>query len=206
MIKEMLDIQGKLPYTHIVVPVNSGITLAGVLVAKAMLRLPTKIIAFNATNPIPITETRIDRVIGQFNITYGCNYSAGLFTLSDDYVGPEGPGIAYPEEIYWVQRLARLEGIFLDPIVTGKAFYGLMDQTHKKAFAPTDHILFLHTGGPFALLSHRHLFTFPSQNLDPALLLAPGEDLAEGGGEREKFELSVEEEEDSGDHSIQFIK
>ena len=57
-------------------------------------------------------------------------------------------------------------------VTTGKAFYGMMDQAIKRAFAPTDQVLFIHTGNPFTLLEHRHLFNFQQSTptLDPSIL------------------------------------
>jgi len=213
MIKEMLDTHMRFPYSHVFLPSSSGIALAGVLVARSMLKLHFHVIAFHVSDtPVAAVSTRIDRMISAFNTQYGCNYKTGIFTISDRYMGPGGPGVSYPEEIYWVQRLARLEGIFLDPITTGKAFYGLMDQAVKRAFAPTDQVLFIHTGNPFTMLENRDLFSFPQSTptldrsiLDVENLGAVRQEDAEyegGMGEAEKeeirhskaFELDIEED------------
>jgi len=216
MVKEMLDAQNKFPYSHVVLAVSTGLTLAGILVARAMLKLRFHVIGFNVKDMTSVATARIDRIIEQFNTQYGCNYNTGTYTLSDSYIGPDGFGVSYPEEIYWVQRLARLEGIFLDPISTGKAFYGLMDQAQKKAFAPTDHVLFIHTGGAFTLLENSHLFSFPPHPHDAELLRIDNleqedvEDDRDGPAEKEAkrrakaFELDVED--DRENFSIQLIK
>lgn len=98
-----------------------------------MLKLRFHVIAFTSSSslPLPFLSSRVEKLISSFNSQYGCNYSAGGYTLSDEYVGPEdnnninesqnerkkkGNEGAYPESIYWAQRLARLEGIFLDPV------------------------------------------------------------------------------------------
>eukprot|EP00026_Physarum_polycephalum_P009985 Phypoly_transcript_10128.p1 GENE.Phypoly_transcript_10128~~Phypoly_transcript_10128.p1 ORF type:complete len:269 (+),score=28.37 Phypoly_transcript_10128:507-1313(+) len=203
MIKEMLDSHQRFPYSHVFLPSSSGIALAGILVARAMLKLHFHVIAFHVSaTPIATISSRIDRTIAAFNTQYGCNYKAGIYTLSDQYMGP-GPSQSYPEEIYWIQRLARLEGIFLDPVSTGKAFYGLMDQAIKKAFTPVDQVLFVHTGNPFTVLENSHLFTFPqaTPTLDSSILdfeqaMAKDEDDEEGAGssKSKSFELDIEED------------
>jgi D-cysteine desulfhydrase len=50
-----------------------------------------------------------------------------------------------------VQMLARIEGILMDPVYTGKAMAGLIDLVRKKYFRKGEKVLFLHTGGSPAL-------------------------------------------------------
>jgi D-cysteine desulfhydrase len=207
MVKEMVDVQNRFPYTHVVLSVSSGLTLAGVLVARSMLKLRFHVIGFTVNDSTTAVTARIDRIIAQFNTQYGCNYTTGVYNLSDGYLGPGGSGVAYPEGVYWVQRLARLEGIFLDPIATGKAFYGLMDQAHKKAFNPTDHVLFIHTGSTLTLLENHHLFSFPhAAGTDAELLRIDNleEEEEEDINKNNSFELDVED--DRENFSIQIIK
>lgn len=46
-----------------------------------------------------------------------------------------------------VKLLARLEGILLDPVYTGKAMAGLIDGISQKRFKDEGPIPFIHTGG-----------------------------------------------------------
>jgi 1-aminocyclopropane-1-carboxylate deaminase/D-cysteine desulfhydrase-like pyridoxal-dependent ACC family enzyme len=48
------------------------------------------------------------------------------------------------------------EGIFLDPVYTGKAMAGLFDLIKKGFFKKTDKVVFIHTGGTAALFPHRN--------------------------------------------------
>jgi D-cysteine desulfhydrase len=50
-----------------------------------------------------------------------------------------------------VRMLARLEGILLDPVYTGKAMAGLIDLVRRGYFDKQENILFIHTGGSPAL-------------------------------------------------------
>ncbi|MFR3707481.1 MAG: pyridoxal-phosphate dependent enzyme [Enterobacter hormaechei] len=57
-----------------------------------------------------------------------------------------------------VKLLARLEGILLDPVYTGKAMAGLIDGIARKRFKDEGPILFVHTGGAPALFAyHPHV-------------------------------------------------
>jgi D-cysteine desulfhydrase len=47
--------------------------------------------------------------------------------------------------------LARLEGVLIDPVYTGKAMAGLIDLIRKGTFNKDENLLFIHTGGSPAL-------------------------------------------------------
>ena len=66
-----------------------------------------------------------------------------------------GPGYAIASEAgnAAVSLVAEREGIFLDPVYTGKAFAGLLELAGEGAFAETDNILFLHSGGAGGLFA-----------------------------------------------------
>lgn len=55
-----------------------------------------------------------------------------------------------------MQIMVAKEGIFLDPLFTGKAFAGLLEMNAQGAFAPDATIAFLHTGGMVTFLSGMH--------------------------------------------------
>lgn len=75
-----------------------------------------------------------------------------------DYVGA-GYGIPTESMGEAVAMLARLEGIFLDPVYSGKGMAGLIDLIRKGAFQPSENIVFLHTGGQVGLFAYADFFT-----------------------------------------------
>ncbi len=68
----------------------------------------------------------------------------------DEYVGP-GYSLPTPEMAEAVRMLARLEGVLIDPVYTGKAMAGLIDLVRRGTFNKDEKILFVHTGGSPAL-------------------------------------------------------
>ena len=82
-----------------------------------------------------------------------------------DYIGP-GYGKPTPGMIEAVTLVARLEGILLDPVYSGKGMAGLIDLCRKGHFKKGQNILFLHTGGSVGLFGYMHAFT----GLQPAEL------------------------------------
>lgn len=75
-----------------------------------------------------------------------------------DYIG-EGYGKPTPGMIEAVTMLARLEGILLDPVYSGKGMAGLIDLCRKGHFKKGQNVVFLHTGGSVGLFGYMHAFT-----------------------------------------------
>jgi len=73
------------------------------------------------------------------------------------YVGP-GYGRPTPEMIEAVRLLARLEGILLDPVYTGKGMAGLIGLIQGKRFEKGQNVVFVHTGGSAGLFGYRQTF------------------------------------------------
>ena len=69
-----------------------------------------------------------------------------------DMCGP-GYAIASREGNAAVSLMAEQEGLFLDPVYTGKAFAGLLAMAGEGAFKPEDKVLFLHSGGAGGLFA-----------------------------------------------------
>lgn len=80
---------------------------------------------------------------------------ADRILVDDGYVG-EGYGIPAPSTLEAISLTARLEGILLDPVYTGKGMAGLLGLIRHGFFKPTDSVLFLHTGGASALFAYEH--------------------------------------------------
>lgn len=75
----------------------------------------------------------------------------------DEYVGP-GYSLPTSEMVEAVNLVARLEGILLDPVYTGKAMAGLIGLIRQGYFTKSQQVLFLHTGGWPALFAYTDLF------------------------------------------------
>ena len=86
----------------------------------------------------------------------GCVQREDVFA-NCDYVGP-GYGKPTPGMIEAVTMLARLEGILLDPVYSGKGMAGLIDRCRKGHFKKGQNVVFLHTGGSVGLYGYMHAF------------------------------------------------
>lgn len=74
-----------------------------------------------------------------------------------DYIGA-GYGIPTPGMMEAVTMLARLEGILLDPVYSGKGMAGLIDLIRKGHYKKDENVVFLHTGGAVGLYGYMHAF------------------------------------------------
>jgi L-cysteate sulfo-lyase len=70
-----------------------------------------------------------------------------------DYIGG-GYGIPTDAMLEALRMLARLEGILLDPVYSGKAMSGLIDLIRKKQIPASGNVVFLHTGGAVGLYGY----------------------------------------------------
>ena len=74
-----------------------------------------------------------------------------------DYIGP-GYGLPTDRMVDAIKLLARLEGILLDPVYSGKAMDGLIDLARNGAFEKDSDVVFLHSGGAVGLFGYPDLF------------------------------------------------
>jgi D-cysteine desulfhydrase family pyridoxal phosphate-dependent enzyme len=73
-----------------------------------------------------------------------------------DYVGP-GYEIPTAQSTAALLRLARTEGVTLDPVYTAKAFAGLIDHVETEKIQKGKRVLFWHTGGSASLFAEQEI-------------------------------------------------
>ncbi len=72
----------------------------------------------------------------------------------DEWVGP-GYSLPSSEMIEAVRLVARMEGVLLDPVYTGKAMAGLIALAKRGHFERDHNVLFVHTGGSPSLFAYQ---------------------------------------------------
>jgi len=144
---------------YIVVATGSGGTQAGLEVGVRRAGLDAKILGVGVAEP--------DTTSWQIDVANLANAVLNHLGDPEAKATPEeiscpmdwmGPYYAAPTPACEVtlRRLARTEGIFLDPVYSGKAFAALLDWIAAGRFAPTDTVVFWHTGGTPALFAQGH--------------------------------------------------
>ena len=74
----------------------------------------------------------------------------------DVVAGHAGPayGVPHVATIEAIKLMARLEGLVLDPVYSGKGLAGLISLINDGRWTPDDHVVFVHTGGEPALFAY----------------------------------------------------
>ena len=144
-------------FDHLVVASGSTGTHAGLLVGME---------AANADIPITGINVRRPRAEQEGNVHALATATAALLEVEapargtvralDEWVGP-GYSLPTPEMIEAVKTFARLEGVLLDPVYTGKAAAGLIELVKRGAFIKGENVLFVHTGGSPALYAYQKI-------------------------------------------------
>jgi len=141
-----------LPIDSIACAVGSGGTYAGLLLGKKLLNLPFEIYGINVGDTAEYFQNRIFGIIQDAIKLYRLPIEVKTeeIQIIDGYVGL-GYGQSQTQELELIRDVARKEGVALDPVYTGKAMYGLLDQLKKDHRRFGQNVLFLHTGGVFSL-------------------------------------------------------
>jgi len=151
--------QMKLEFDHMVCAVGSGGTLAGLIMGQWLYDVKTALHGINVCDTAEYFQERISGVLRDARKFFGLqmNVAKKDIHVIDGYVG-KGYALSRQEEIDLIKLVARVEGLFLDPVYTGKAMYGLLEETRKGRFKKGERVLFWHTGGIFGLFPKRSLF------------------------------------------------
>lgn len=140
--------------TTIVHAAGSGGTTAGLILGTKLLGLNARIVGINVCDDRDYFIKAIGEICEDCISRYGLKISFSResdIEIVDGYVGL-GYAQSRPEELSLIVELASTEGLFLDPVYTGKAFFGMVQELRRDARVFGDQIIFLHTGGIFGLL------------------------------------------------------
>ena len=149
-VKEISE-QTDIKFDYICCAEGSGGTHAGVAMGAKLFMPETKVIGMMVdTDPFEEITTNIMKGLAEL-------LELDFVPTVDDVhlvdVCGEGYAIASPEGNAAIRMMAENEGLFLDPIYTGKAFGGLIKMAREGKFGPDDNILYLYSGGAGGLFA-----------------------------------------------------
>ncbi|MGB9721667.1 MAG: 1-aminocyclopropane-1-carboxylate deaminase/D-cysteine desulfhydrase [bacterium] len=131
--------------------VGSGGTYAGLLMGKKLARLSVDLNGIIICDTVEYFTNKImdicEEAIDRFNLKI--KVQSKDINLINGFVG-KGYGIPYPEEIETIKILAK-KGVVLEPVYTGKAFYGMLKELERKKYRK---VIFIHTGGIFSIFAY----------------------------------------------------
>ncbi|MCK4386394.1 MAG: pyridoxal-phosphate dependent enzyme, partial [candidate division Zixibacteria bacterium] len=150
---------GNLKIDKVVTAVGSGGTYAGLFLGSRIFDWQVQIYGINVKDTAQIFTDRIYELmmVTKEKFRLKVDFEKDQIKIIDGYVG-EGYAKSKKEELDLIKAIAENTGIILDPVYTGKAMYGLVDQLKKERFSKKDKILFLHTGGGFGLFPIKRRF------------------------------------------------
>ncbi len=132
---------------------GSGGTSAGLILGAKIFDVNARIAGFNVCNDRDYFVRAIgdicEQAIADYHLDVDFNRQRDV-EIIDGYVGL-GYALSQTEELDLICEVARTEGIFLDPVYTGKAFFGMIQELKRDPKCFGERIIFLHTGGIFGL-------------------------------------------------------
>ena len=132
---------------------GSGGTSAGLILGAKIFDLNARIAGVNVCNDRDYFIQAIGDICEQAIADYFLNIDFDRqrdIEIIDGYVGL-GFALSRTEELELICEVARTEGVFLDPVYTGKAFFGMIQELKRDPKCFGERIIFMHTGGLFGL-------------------------------------------------------
>jgi D-cysteine desulfhydrase len=160
MLELVQDLEGIAAPDHpvtIVYALGSGGTGAGLILAAKMLGLAKRGIRVAGIN---VCDDRAYFLasIGQICADVEERWQLPIHITEDDIDivdGHVGAGYAKsrPDELATIRDVCRIDGIVLDPVYTGKAFHGMVQELRRDPKRFGEAVVFIHTGGMYGLFA-----------------------------------------------------
>ena len=161
--EEIVNQENELGITFDTVAVaeGSGGTHAGLHIANQLLCLGKRVVSFCVCDDKEYFTQRVSAICASCLSYMGVSLPLDSKDIEviDHYVG-RGYALSTPEELRFIARIAKENGVVFDPVYTGKAFLGLCREIEHGTFAHSKNILFIHTGGIFGLFPQEKNFIF----------------------------------------------
>ena len=134
----------------VVSAMGSGGTAAGLVMGRreAGGRGP-RVVAVPVCNDEAFFRRRVAGILG--------DPAEADLEIAEGFKG-RGYALSTPEELAFIADVARIEGLLVDPVYTGKALLGLVRTVERRPGALGERVLFLHTGGIFGLFDQAEGF------------------------------------------------
>ncbi len=133
-------------FDTIVLATGSGGTQAGLLGGLALAGSEARVLGFSVGAPLERQREKVLDIVPGLAELLGVEIAEDALIIDDQSIGP-GYGVPTPEVKEALAMAASLEGLYLDPVYTGKAMAGLIRHARADRFRAGEKIVFLHTGG-----------------------------------------------------------
>jgi len=133
-------------FDTIVLATGSGGTQAGLLGGLALEGSEARVLGFSVGAPLERQRGKVLDILPGLAELLGVEVPEDAVIVDDQSVGP-GYGVPTPEVKEALAMAASLEGLYLDPVYTGKSMAGLIRHARAGRFRAGEKVVFLHTGG-----------------------------------------------------------
>ena len=152
------EFENNINFSHIFHPTGTGGTLGGLTAANYFLEDDINVHGINVSHK---EESYLNEVAKLANdslklLGIEVNLQGDKVIVDNNYVG-EGYEIPTEEANRAIKIFAENEGIFFDPVYTGKAASALIDYLEKGKINKGEDVLFWHTGGTTGLFAEAKL-------------------------------------------------
>lgn len=151
-----LGLAGGRPFDVIVHACGSGGTAAGLALGAARYGVAREVRAMAVCDDAATFERIIGRIIEEARALIPSLGAPAALVVDERARGP-AYAVTSPEQRRRIVQAARVGGLVLDPVYTGKAFAGLWDMAERGELSG-QRVLFLHTGGLPGLLAQAEAF------------------------------------------------
>ncbi len=148
--------------TTIVYACGSGGTGAGLQLGAALFGFAERnieVAGVNVCDDADYFKTKIAKICDEViaSASLAVTIPKESISIVDGYVG-KGYAQSSQEELECLRAMAEREAIFLDPVYSGKAWYGVVSELQKDPGCFGERIVFVLTGGLFGLFPQAHHF------------------------------------------------
>ena len=150
-------INQKVRVDWIVFGTSSGGTHAGLLLGQRLFGFEGKILGISIDESEDWLKSHVSALASEASAKAGERIEfAADDVLANAHYCTAGYGVITEAEREAIQRFARMEGLLLDPVYTGRAAAGMIDLIRTGFFRKDESVLFWHTGGQPALFADRY--------------------------------------------------
>ncbi len=145
------------PADWIVFGTSSGGTHAGLVLGQRIFGFKGRVLGISIDESVAWLMEHISALATDTSEKLGkrINFGAKDVLANADYC-KAGYGVLTEAEREAVEMFAKLEGLLLDPVYTGRAAAGMIDLIRKGFFKSSDSVLFWHTGGQPTLFADQY--------------------------------------------------
>jgi D-cysteine desulfhydrase len=136
---------------------GSGGTAAGVMLGADAYRIASRAVSIAVCDDAPTFARRIADIAREA-VKIVPSLACSRTPLVDDRARGPAYGVATDEQRAFIAEVARISGVVLDPVYTGKAMHGLAMAVRRGEVKLGSRVLFLHTGGLPGLLAEGERF------------------------------------------------